>query len=100
MTRARLADSVQSSVQLNQRFPLPEAFAVKRNLVSSLALMSGLVIAGAAIRPAVAQVTSPIPDAIVGKAPPPSGQTVTYLPGDAATKGYSRYPKVPGRFRR
>jgi carboxymethylenebutenolidase len=64
---------------------------------SLLVLSVGALVAGAA-RPAQAQVTSSIPDAILGKAPPPSGQTVTYLPGDAATKGYLAVPKGTGPF--
>lgn len=60
-------------------------------------LSLGLLVAGAA-RPARAQVTSSIPDAILGKAPPPSGQTVTYVPGDAATRGYLALPQGNGPF--
>jgi len=60
-------------------------------------LCLGLMLAGA-VRPARAQITSSIPDAILGKAPPPSGQTVRYLPGDSATKGYLAVPKGNGPF--
>jgi carboxymethylenebutenolidase len=62
-----------------------------------LALCIGVALSGAA-RPAQAQVTSSIPDAILGKAPAPSGQTVRYLPGDSATKGYLAVPKGNGPF--
>lgn len=62
-------------------------------LVLSLAVAP----AGAA-RPAQAQITSSIPDAILGKAPPPSGQAVRYLPGDSATRGYLAVPKGAGPF--
>jgi carboxymethylenebutenolidase len=64
---------------------------------SCLTLSLGLLLAGAA-HPAQAQVTSSIPDAILGKAPPPSGETVNYVPGDAATKGYLARPKGNGPF--
>jgi len=41
---------------------------------------------------------SSIPDAILGKAPPPSGKTVMYLPGDSATRGYLALPAGKGPF--
>jgi len=41
---------------------------------------------------------SEIPDAIVGKAPPPSGQAVGYYENDAATQGYLAVPKGDGPF--
>lgn len=41
---------------------------------------------------------SSIPDAILGKAPPPSGKTVTYLPGDSTTRGYLALPAGKGPF--
>ena len=41
---------------------------------------------------------SSIPDAILGKAPPPSGKTVMYLPGDSATRGYLAVPPGKGPF--
>ncbi len=69
-----------------------------KRFLSCLLQASGLVMVGAAAHPAAAQVTSSIPDAILGKAPPPSGQTVTYVPGDAATKGYLAVPKGNGPF--
>lgn len=49
-------------------------------------------------RASQAQVTSPIPDAIIGKAPSPSGQTVNYVTGDGTTKGYLAVPKGTGPF--
>lgn len=41
---------------------------------------------------------SSIPDAILGTAPPPQGQTVQYLPGDTLTRGYLAVPKGVGPF--
>ncbi len=69
-----------------------------KRLLSCLLQMSGLVLVGAAVHPAAAQVTSSIPDAILGKAPPPSGQTVRYAPSDSLTKGYLAVPKGNGPF--
>ncbi len=65
---------------------------------SRVLLAAALAVVGLSSRPSYAQVTSSIPDAIVGKAPPPSGPSVTYLPGDAATKGYLAVPKGAGPF--
>lgn len=42
--------------------------------------------------------SSSIPDAVVGKAPPPQGQTVRYQPGDSLTRGYLAIPKGAGPF--
>jgi carboxymethylenebutenolidase len=47
--------------------------------------------------PARAQESS-IPDAIVGKAPPPRGQTVMYFPTDTLTRGYLVVPTGQGPF--
>lgn len=44
------------------------------------------------------QVASAIPDAILGQAPPPSGQHVQYVPGDTATLGYLAVPDGDGPF--
>jgi len=63
---------------------------VKRLL--SLALLVAL-----APHPARAQDSS-IPDAIIGKAPPPQGQTVTYFPADTLTRGYLAVPTGKGPF--
>jgi carboxymethylenebutenolidase len=41
---------------------------------------------------------SSIPDAILGKAPPPSGTTIRYVPGDSLTRGYLAVPKGEGPF--
>jgi carboxymethylenebutenolidase len=41
---------------------------------------------------------SSIPDALVGKAPPPHGQTVSYIPGDSLTRGYLAVPSGTGPF--
>lgn len=62
---------------------------MKRLLLSVLGL--GLLV----LRPAAAQDSS-IPDAILGKAPPPQGQTIQYLPGDTLTRGYLAVPEDPG----
>jgi carboxymethylenebutenolidase len=47
--------------------------------------------------PARAQDSS-IPDAIIGKAPPPHGRTVTYFPADSLTRGYLALPSGAGPF--
>ncbi len=44
------------------------------------------------------RVTSSIPDAILGQAPPPSGERVRYVSGDDATVGYLAVPKGEGPF--
>ena len=41
---------------------------------------------------------SSIPDAILGKAPPPQGQAVAYFPGDSLTRGYLAVPTGHGPF--
>jgi carboxymethylenebutenolidase len=69
---------------------------------SSIAsLASVLSVASAAsvgfTRPAHAQATS-IPPALLGTASPPRGQTVNYVPGDTATKGYLAVPDGAGPF--
>lgn len=43
-------------------------------------------------------VTSSIPAAILGEAPPPQGETVAYVTGDAATGGYLAVPQGEGPF--
>lgn len=60
----------------------------------------GLILVGFCVRyrETTAQATSSIPDAIIGKAAPPSGQAVNYVPGDASTKGYLAVPKGAGPF--
>lgn len=45
-----------------------------------------------------AAVTSSIPAAILGEAPPPQGEDVHYLPGDDATTGYLAVPDGEGPF--
>lgn len=59
----------------------------------SIALVAGLGAGGAAR----AQESS-IPDAIVGRAPPPSGRGVRYLPEDTLTRGYLAVPEGTGPF--
>jgi len=51
--------------------------------------------AGAA---APAAVTSSIPAAILGEAPPPRGETIRYLAGDTLTQGYLVVPDGEGPF--
>ncbi len=43
-------------------------------------------------------ITSSIPAAILGEAPPPRGTTVMYVPGDSATRGYLAVPDGEGPF--
>lgn len=64
---------------------------------SYLLLSAGALLAGAT-HPVQAQIASSIPDALLGRAPAPSGQTVAYLPGDSATRGYLAVPKGSGPF--
>ena len=45
---------------------------------------------------APAQVSSSIPAAILGEAPPPQGTAVHYVAGDTLTRGYLAVPKGPG----
>jgi carboxymethylenebutenolidase len=42
--------------------------------------------------------TSSIPDAILGMAPPPTGESVNYVPDDAASRGYLAVPEGEGPF--
>ena len=44
------------------------------------------------------QPTTSIPSAILGEAPPPEGEAVTYLPGDSLTQGYLAVPDGEGPF--
>ena len=44
------------------------------------------------------QVTSSIPDAILGTAPPPRGIAARYVPGDEETQGYLAVPEGEGPF--
>jgi carboxymethylenebutenolidase len=56
---------------------------------------SSMLVLGLVAGPVAAQQSS-IPDAILGKAPPPQGQMVQYLPGDTLTRGYLAVPKESG----
>ncbi|MEJ2238201.1 MAG: dienelactone hydrolase family protein [Gemmatimonadales bacterium] len=49
-------------------------------------------------RAAEEPITSSIPDAILGEALPPQGQAVTYMEGDAETRGYLAVPEGDGPF--
>jgi len=64
--------------------------------------LAGLLACGGTAQdeaPAAAQQpTSLIPDAILGQAPPPSGERVSYVPGDDATVGYLAVPEGEGPF--
>ncbi len=71
---------------------------MKRSLLASPVALAAVALGALLNSPANAQVTSSIPDAIVGKAPPPSGQPVRYLPGDSLTRGYLAVPKGQGPF--
>jgi len=68
---------------------------MKRDIV---VLGASLALLAVPSRASQAQVTSSIPDAIIGKAPPPSGPAVNYAPGDETTKGYLAVPKGTGPF--
>jgi len=65
-------------------------------------IVAGLVAATACSsetpREAEQEVTSSIPAAILGEAPPPQGETVTYVPGDSATRGYLAVPDGDGPY--
>ena len=63
-----------------------------------IALSAVLALLAAPSRPSYAQAGSSIPEALVGKAPPPAGLTVTYVAGDAATRGYLAVPGGTGPF--
>ncbi len=71
---------------------------MKRMAPVCLILPLALALSAAASAPAAAQATSSIPDAILGKAPPPQGETVLYVPGDSLTRGYLAVPKGAGPF--
>jgi carboxymethylenebutenolidase len=71
---------------------------VNRLMTPCLAMAAVLGLTVVASPPAAAQTISSIPDAILGKAPPPQGQTVTYVPGDSLTRGYLAVPKGDGPF--
>jgi carboxymethylenebutenolidase len=71
---------------------------VNRTARVCLTLPLALAMSVAASAPAAAQATSSIPDAILGKAPPPQGQTVLYVPGDSTTRGYLAVPEGAGPF--
>jgi carboxymethylenebutenolidase len=43
-------------------------------------------------------ITTSIPAAILGEAPPPQGETVMYVPGDTETRGYLAVPDGEGPF--
>jgi carboxymethylenebutenolidase len=67
-------------------------------------LLAFVLIAGLAAcareapRAAETSVTSSIPAAILGTAPPPSGAALRYVPGDTLTTGYLAVPEGDGPF--
>jgi carboxymethylenebutenolidase len=67
---------------------------VKRTSVLALALAALVPLV---VAPCAAQAQeSSIPDAIVGKAPPPQGTAVRYFPGDTLARGYLAVPRTKG----
>lgn len=67
---------------------------MKHHIVVLAAALGALALPSRATQ---AQVT-PIPDALIGKAPPPSGQTAGYVSGDETTRGYLAVPRGAGPF--
>jgi carboxymethylenebutenolidase len=65
-------------------------------LLASVVLMTACT--SEAAQQAEQAVTTSIPAAILGEAPPPQGDAVTYVPGDAATTGYLAEPDGEGPF--
>jgi carboxymethylenebutenolidase len=65
-------------------------------ILTSLALLAAIV--SDATAQAEQNVSTSIPAAILGEAPPPQGETVMYVPGDAATRGYLAVPEGNGPF--
>ncbi len=61
-------------------------------------LLAAIVMIAACSREAEQAVTTSIPAAILGEAPAPQGETVTYMPGDPATRGYLAVPQGEGPF--
>lgn len=61
-------------------------------------LFAALVGCAPSDEPAEEAVTSSIPAAILGEAPPPQGQAVTYVEGDLETRGYLAVPDGDGPF--
>lgn len=71
---------------------------MNRMAPACLTLPLAFALAAATSAPAAAQATPPLPDAVLGKAPPPQGRTVMYVPGDSLTRGYLAVPKGKGPF--
>lgn len=72
--------------------------SMRRLFVSSTVLVTTILSCSRGERPPDELITSSIPDAISGKAPPPRGETVQYLDGDSETRGYLAVPDGPGPF--
>jgi len=64
----------------------------------SLSAVWPVILFAALTTPSARAQQSSIPDAILGKAPPPQGQNIHYLPGDTLTRGYLALPKGKGPF--
>ena len=67
-------------------------------LVLAVAVLIGACYSSEAAQQGEQAVTTSIPAAILGEAPPPQGETANYMPGDAATAGYLAVPEGEGPF--
>lgn len=65
-------------------------------LVLSVAILAGCT--SEAAQQEQQEVTTSIPAAILGEAPPPQGETAMYVAGDEATRGYLAVPEGEGPF--
>lgn len=71
---------------------------MSRLAAAGLLLLATVVACSEGDQAADETVQSSIPDAILGQAPPPQGETVMYVPGDTATRGYLAVPDGEGPF--
>jgi len=69
-----------------------------RPLPTLLPLLALAIACSPADRSADEPASSSIPAAILGQAPPPQGETVMYVAGDTATRGYLAVPEGAGPF--
>lgn len=72
--------------------------SVPLRLLTITALAGLVACAGEPPRDAESPLTSSIPDAILGTAPPPQGEALMYVPGDSLTRGYLAVPEGEGPF--
>lgn len=72
--------------------------SVPLRLLTITALAGLVACAGGPPRDAESPLTSSIPDAILGTAPPPQGEALMYVPGDSLTRGYLAVPEGEGPF--